>query len=83
MRGKDGNKDKGTDGGAYGDIDGNNDDEAIGGNDGVCHPKQQSTNDRGKQIEMTPWGDVGGREVAKPPEAEVSAVKRPVVQQEP
>ena len=71
---------RGKDRGVYG----NNDDKAIGGkNKDLCHPKQQSTNDRGKQIEMTPWGDVGGREVAKPPEAEVSAVKRPAAQQEP
>ena len=82
MRGKDGNKDKGTDGGAYGDIDGNNDDEAIGGNNGVCHPKQQSTNDGGKRMWMTIWGGTGGREAAKPPEAEVSAVKRPAAQRE-
>jgi hypothetical protein len=31
---------------------------------------------------MTVWGGMGRREVAKPPEAGVSAVKRPAAQQE-
>jgi hypothetical protein len=37
-------EDKGKDIGSYG----NNDNKAIGGNEDVHHPKQQSTNDRGK-----------------------------------
>ena len=69
----------GEDGGA----DGNDDGKAIGGNDNVRHPNQQSTNDGCKQMQRTVWGGTGGRQAAKPPEAEVSAVKRPAVQQEP
>ena len=64
-------------------ADGNNDGKAIGDNDNVRHPNQQSTNDRCKQMQRTVWGGTGGRQVAKSPEAEVSAVKRPAVQQEP
>jgi hypothetical protein len=75
MKGKDGGEDEGA--------DGDDDDKAIGGNDNVHHPKQQSTNNEGKQMRMTIWGGTGGREAAKPPEAEVSAVKRPAVQREP
>ena len=75
MRGKDGGKDGGA--------DGDDDNEAIGGNDDIRHRKHQSTNNKGKQMRMTIWGGAGGREVAKPPEAEVSAVKRPAAQQEP
>ncbi len=72
-------KDKGEDGGADGDNDG----KAIGGNDNVHHQNQQSTNDGGKRMQRTVWGGAGERQVAKPPEAEVSAVKRPAWQQEP
>ena len=60
-RGKDG----GTDGGKDGGTDSNNDTEAIGGNDDVRHPKQQSTNDGGKQMRMTIWGGTGGSEAVK------------------
>jgi hypothetical protein len=55
--------------------DGDDDNKAIGGNDNAHHPKQQSTNNGGKQMWMTVWGGTCGREAAKPPEAEVSAVK--------
>ena len=79
MRGKDGGADGGKDKG----TDGNNDTEAIGGNDNVRHPKQQSTNDGGKQMWMTVWGGTGGSEAAKSPEDEMSAVKRPAAQLEP
>jgi hypothetical protein len=72
-------KDKGEEGGA----DGNDEGKAIGGNDNVRHPNQQATNDGGKQMQRTVWGGAGRRQAAKPPEAEVSAVKRPAVQQEP
>ena len=70
---------KGEDGGADGDDDG----KAIEGNDNVSHPNQQSTNNGGKRIKRTSWEGAGGRQVAKPPEAMVSAVKRIAVQQEP
>ena len=46
-------------------TDGDNDTEAIGGDNNVHHPKQKSTNDRGKQIKMTGWGGTGKSEVAK------------------
>ena len=72
-------KDKGEDESA----DGDDDDKAIGGEDNVRNPNQQSTNNRGKQMQRTVWGGAGGRKAAKPPEAEVSAVKRPALQQEP
>ena len=72
-------KDEGEDGSA----DGDDDDKAIGGEVNVRHPNQQSTNNGGKQMQRTIWGGAGGREAAKPPEAEVSAVKRPALQQEP
>ena len=82
MRGKGGGGDRG--------LVNDNDDKAIGGND-ICHPKQQSTNGGGEQMRMaictmrgggaTRGG--GGREVAKPPEAEASAFKRPAAEQEP
>ncbi len=72
-------KDEGEDGGADSDDDG----EGIGGNNNVRHPNQKSTNDGGKRMQRTIWGGVGRRQAAKPPEAEVSAVKRPAVQQEP
>ena len=52
MRGKDGGADGGKDGVTYG----NNDTEAIGGNDDFHHPKQQSTNNGSKQMRMTVWG---------------------------
>ena len=65
-----------------GGADGNNDGKAIGGNDNICHPNQRSTNDRCKRMQRTVWGGAGRRQAAKP-EAEVSAVKRPAVQQEP
>ena len=82
MRGKGGGGDRG--------LVNDNDDEAIGGED-VCHPKQQSTNGGGKQMRMAicamrGGGETrggGGREVAKPPEAKASAVKRPAAEQEP
>ena len=72
-------KDEGEDRGA----DGNNDGKAIGANNNVRHPNQQSTNNGGKQMQRTVWGGLGGRQAEKPPEAEVSAVKRPAEQQEP
>ena len=72
--GADGGKDKGT--------DGNNDTEAIGGNDDVRHPKQQSTNDGGKQMRMTIWGGTSRSKAVKPTEAKVSVVKRPAAQQQ-
>ncbi len=78
-RGKDG----GADGGKDGCTDGNNGTEAIGGDDEFRHPKQQSTNDGGKQMRMTVWGGAGGSEAIKLPEAEMSAVKRPAAQQGP
>ena len=77
-------------GGDRGTVD-NNDDEAIGGDD-VCRLKQQSTNIGGEKklwmaVCVMRGGGVtrggGGREAAKPPEAEASAVKRPAVEQEP
>ena len=49
IRGKDGSADGGKDEG----TDGNNDTEAIGGNNDIRHPKQQSTNNGGKQMQMT------------------------------
>jgi len=70
---------RGKDGGAVGDDD----DKAIGGDNNVRHLKQQSTNDGGEQMQMAVLGGEGRREVAKPPEAEVSAVKGSAAQQEP
>ncbi len=74
---------RGKDEGEDGSADGNYDDKAIGGEDNVRHPNQQSTINGGKQMQRTVWGGAGRREAAKPPEAEVSAVKRPALQQEP
>ncbi len=73
---------RGKDEGEDGSADGKDDDKAIGGEDNVRHPNRKSTNSGGKQMQRTVWGGTGGREAAKPPEAEVSAVKRPALQQE-
>jgi len=74
---------RGKDEGEDGSADGDDFDKAIGGEVNVRHPNQQSTNNGGKQMQRAVWGGAGGREAAKPPEAEVSAVKRPALQQEP
>ena len=81
MRG--GGSAKGKDEGEDGSADGDNEDKANGGEINVRHPNQQSTNNEGMQMQRIIWGGAGGREAAKPPEAEVSAVKRPALQQEP
>ncbi len=82
MRTKGGGTARGKDKGEDGSADGDDDDKAIGGEDNARHPNQQSTKNGGKQMQRTVWGGRGGREAAKPPEAEVSAVKRPALQQE-